>query len=129
MSDKWVMSFRYFEDFGIKISETSFHPLKNNSVTIRLNVLLASISPIILHIVYSKDWWLFKNIEGNIVEDFVVKNFDEYFKSTKEKLCSKLYEKQNNGKIAESFYIFPAARHEAKRKCWMMPSNSFDNCV
>ena len=49
------MSFRYFEDFGIKISETSFHPLKNNSVTIRLNVLLASISPIILHIVYSKD--------------------------------------------------------------------------
>ena len=51
------------------------------------------------------------------MEDFVVKNVGEYFKSTKEKLCSKLYEKQNISKIAESFYIFPAARHEVKRKC------------
>ena len=45
-------------------------------------------------------------LNNNEVEDFVVINFGEYFKSTKEKLYSKLNEKQNLRKVAESLYIF-----------------------
>ena len=33
-------------------------------------------------------------------KNFVVKNFSEYFKSTKEKLCSKLCKEQKNRKVA-----------------------------
>ena len=37
---------------------------------------------------------------------FVVINFSEYFKSTKEKLHSKLNEEQNLRKIDKSLYLF-----------------------
>ena len=37
---------------------------------------------------------------------FVVINFSQHFKFTREKLCSKLSEEQNLRKVAESFYIF-----------------------
>ena len=40
------------------------------------------------------------------VKVFVPINFREYFKSTKEKLYSKLNEEQNLRKVAKSLYIF-----------------------
>ena len=40
------------------------------------------------------------------VKDFVAINFSEYFKSTREKLYSKLSEKQKLRKVAESLYKF-----------------------
>ena len=40
------------------------------------------------------------------VKDFVAVNFSEYFKSTKEKLYSKLNKKQNLKKVAKSLNIF-----------------------
>ena len=36
------------------------------------------------------------------VKDFVAINFNEYFNSTKEKLCSKLNEEQNIRKVTSS---------------------------
>ena len=55
-----------------------------------------------------------KILTDNEVTDFVVKNFGEYFKSTKEKLCSKLIEEQILRKAAESLYISLATPDEAK---------------
>ena len=40
------------------------------------------------------------------VKDFVLINFGEYFKSTGEKLYSKLSEEKNLRKVAELFYSF-----------------------
>ena len=45
----------------------------------------------------------------------------------KEKLYSKLYEKQNIKKVAESLYIFPTTTDEVEKYAEMMQSNSFDN--
>ena len=42
---------------------------------------------------------------GEEVKDFVVINFSEYFKSTQEKLYSKLNKTQNFRKVAKSLYI------------------------
>ena len=39
------------------------------------------------------------------VKDYVAINFSEYFKSTKEKLYSKLNKKQNLRKVAKTLYI------------------------
>ena len=47
-----------------------------------------------------------KILTDDEVNDFVVINFGEYFKSMKEKLISKLNEEQNLRKVAESLYIF-----------------------
>ena len=55
-----------------------------------------------------------KILTDNEVTDFVVKNFGEYFKSTNEKLCSKLIEEQILRKAAESLYISLATPDEAK---------------
>ena len=55
-----------------------------------------------------------KILTDNEVKDFVVKNFGKYFKSTKEKLCSKLIEEQILRKAAESLYISLATPDEAK---------------
>ena len=45
-----------------------------------------------------------KILTDDELKDFVVKNFCEYFKSSKEKLCAKLCEEQNIRKVAESLY-------------------------
>ena len=68
------------------------------------------------------------------LKNFIVINFGEYFKSTKEKLYSKLIEEQNLRKVAESPYLL------LSKSCWitneddedlmkMMESSSSDNCV
>ena len=55
-----------------------------------------------------------KILAVNEVKDFIVKNVGKYFKSTKEKLCSKLIEEQILRKAAESLYISLATLDEAK---------------
>ena len=47
-----------------------------------------------------------KILTAEEVKDFVAINFSECFKSTKEKLYSKLNEEQNLRKVAKSLYIF-----------------------
>ena len=47
-----------------------------------------------------------KIMTDNEVEDFVVINFDKYFKSVRDKLYSQLREKQNYRNIVESLFIF-----------------------
>ena len=59
------------------------------------------------------------------MKDFVAINFSEYFKSTKEKLYSKLNEEQNLRKVAKSLYIFLTTPDE-EEKC--VQSNSSGNC-
>ena len=49
------------------------------------------------------------------VKDFVVINFDESFKSTREKFYSHLCEEKNLRKIAEFFYIFLTTPDELKK--------------
>ena len=53
-----------------------------------------------------------KIFTDNEVNDFVVKHFDEYFKSTKEKLYYKLCEKQ---KIRTLLYIFLTKPNEVEK--------------
>ena len=50
-----------------------------------------------------------KILTDDNVKDFVVINFSEYFKSTTEKLYSKLTEVRDLRKVAESLYIFLTA--------------------
>ena len=66
-------------------------------------------------------------LTGNEVKDFVVIKFGEYFKSTKEKLYSKLFEKKR--KFAESLYIFLATPDEVEKYTKMMQSSFSDNFV
>ena len=47
-----------------------------------------------------------KILTDDEVKDFVALNFTECFKSTREKLYSKLSEEQNLRKVTKSFYIF-----------------------
>ena len=47
-----------------------------------------------------------KILADNKRKDFAGINFGEYFKSTKEKLCSKINEEKNPRKFVESLYIF-----------------------
>ena len=60
------------------------------------------------------------------VKDFVTVNFSEYFKSTKEKLYSKLNEEQNIRKVAKSLYIFLTTPDEVEK---YVQSNFSDNCI
>ena len=69
-----------------------------------------------------------KILTDDDVTNFVVINFGEFFKSTKEKLCSKLNEEQNLRKIFESLYIFLTS-DEVEKYVEMLQSNSSDNCV
>ena len=73
------------------------------------------------NVVYSKDWWL--------VKDFVVINFSEYFKPTREKSYSKLWKEQNLRKVAESLYIFRTKPEEVELYAKMMQLSFSDNCV
>ena len=70
-----------------------------------------------------------KILPDDEVKDCLVINFGEYFKSTKEKLCPKLSEEQNTGKVAESIYIFLTTTDEVQKFAERMQSNSSDNCV
>ena len=63
------------------------------------------------------------------MKDFVAIDFREYFKSTREKLCSKLSEEQNLRKVIESLYIFVVTPNEIEKYVEIMESNSSDNCV
>ena len=47
-----------------------------------------------------------KILTDDEVKDFAAINFSECFKSTREKLYSKLSEDQNLGKVVELLYIF-----------------------
>ena len=70
-----------------------------------------------------------KILTDNEVKDFVVIDFGEYFKSTKEKLYSKFFEEQNTRKVAESLYIFLTTPGEVEKYAKIMQSISSDNCV
>ena len=49
------------------------------------------------------------------VKDFVAITFSEYFKSTREKLYSKLIEDQNLREVAKSLYIFLTTPDEVEK--------------
>ena len=63
------------------------------------------------------------------MKNFVGINFSEYFKSIREKLYSKLNEKQNLRKVAKLLHIFLTTHDEVEKYAEMMQSNSFDYCV
>ena len=65
----------------------------------------------------------------NEVKDFVVMNFSEYFKSTRQKLYSKLNKEQNLRKVTKSLFIFLAAPDEVEKYAKMIQSNSSDTSV
>ena len=70
-----------------------------------------------------------KILTDNKVKAFIVINFGKYFKSTREKLCSKLFDEQNLREVAESLYVFLKTPDEAENYGKMTQSNSFDNFV
>ena len=70
-----------------------------------------------------------KILPDDEVKDFAVINFSEYFKSTREKLYSKLSEKQNLRKVTESFYVFLTTPDEVEKYANIMQSNSSDKYV
>ena len=49
------------------------------------------------------------------VKDFALINFSEYFKSTREKLYSRLNEEQNLRKVAKLLYIFLTTLDEVEK--------------
>ena len=56
-----------------------------------------------------------KTLTDEGVKDFVAINFSEYFKSTREKLYSKLSEEQISEKVAKSLYIFITTPDEVEK--------------
>ena len=80
-----------------------------------------------LYIPKINDYLIFLTDEE--VKDFVAINFGEYFKSTREKLYSKLIEEQNVRKVAESIYIFLTTPDEVEKYAKIMQSNSCDKYV
>ena len=60
------------------------------------------------------------------LKDFVAINFSEYFKSTKEKLSSKLNKKENVRKVAKFVYISLKTPNEVEN---YLQSNFADNCI
>ena len=63
------------------------------------------------------------------MKDLVTISFSEYFKSTREKLSSKLTEEQNLRKVAKLLCIFLTTHDEVENYVEIMQSNSSDNCV
>ena len=80
-----------------------------------------------LHIPKIDDY--LKILTDNERKDYVVEYFGEYFKSRKEKLCSKLCEKQNIRKLAELLYIFLTTPDEVEKYIELIWLNSSDECV
>ena len=70
-----------------------------------------------------------KILTDDEVKDFVLINFSECYKPTREKLCSKLNEEQKLTKVIESLYMFVTTPNEVKKYIEMMQSNFSDNCV
>ena len=70
-----------------------------------------------------------KILPDDEVKDFAVINFSEYFKSTREKLYSKLSEEQNLRKVTESVYVFLTTPDEVEKYANIMQSNSSDKYV
>ena len=70
-----------------------------------------------------------KILTDDEVKDFVAISFSEYFKSTIEKLNSKLSEEQNLRKVDEPLYIFQTTLDEVEKYIEIMQSNSFDKYV
>ena len=68
----------------------------------------------------------FKVLTDEEVKHFVAINFSEYFKSAKEKLYSKLKEKQNLRKVAKFLHISLKTPDEVEKH---VQSNSSDNCI
>ena len=56
-------------------------------------------------------------------------NFDEYLKSSREKLYSKLIKKQTLRNIAESLYMFLTSPDEVEKHVEMMQSSYSDNGI
>ena len=56
-----------------------------------------------------------KILTDDQVKHFVVINFGEYFKYTKEKVYSKLNEEQNLRKVVETLYIFLTTPDEVEK--------------
>ena len=80
-----------------------------------------------LYIPKINDYLIFLTDEE--LKDFAAVNFGEYFKSTREKLYSKLIEEQNVRKVAESIYIFLTTPDEIEKYAKIMQSNSCDKYV
>ena len=80
-----------------------------------------------LYIPKINDYLIFLTDEE--LKDFVAVNFGEYFKSTREKLYSKLIEEQNVRKVAESIYIFLTTPDKVEKYAKIMQSNSCDKYV
>ena len=80
-----------------------------------------------LYIPKTDVYW--KTLVDNEVKDFSVVNFGEYFKSTRAKLYSKLFEEQNIRKVVQSLYIFLTTPDEVEKHVEMMQSNSSNNYV
>ena len=57
------------------------------------------------------------------VKDFVAINFSEYFKSTREKLYSKLNEEQDLKTVAKLLYIFLTTPDEVEKYVEIIQSN------
>ena len=72
---------------------------------------------------------ILKILNDNEVKDFVAINIGEYFKSTREKLYSKLSEEQNLRKVVDTLYIFLTTLNEVEKYVEKMQSNSPDSCV
>ena len=70
-----------------------------------------------------------KMLTDDKVKDFVAINVSEYFKSTREKLYSKLSEEQNPRKVEKLLYIFLTTPDEVEKYAKIMQSSYSDNCV
>ena len=68
-----------------------------------------------------------KFLTGKNVKDYVGINFSEYFKSTREKLYSKISEEQNLRKVVESLYIFLKTPDTVEQYVEMIQSNLLIN--
>ena len=67
-----------------------------------------------------------KILTNEEVKDFVAIIFSEDFKSTREKLYSKVSEEQSLRKVAKSLYIFLTIPDEVEK---YVQSNPSDNCI
>ena len=73
---------------------------------------------IMLHIPKVDDY--LKTLNVDEVKDIVAINFSKQFKSTKEKLHSKLNEQQNLRRVAKSIYVILAKPDEVEKYAQIM---------
>ena len=70
-----------------------------------------------------------KILTDDEVKDFVVINFEGFFKPSREKLYSNLSEKKDLRKVTESLYIFLATPDEVIKHVAMVQSSFSDICL